>query len=121
MAEAYVEYALRKPHEYELFNSHARWLTPTKGPGRALPIRQSRPNFALTEERLGARLGGSRDDHTRLALALWALVHGTASMLLSQVIPEGHEAEMRSACRAAVKALLVGSDSFARRKRTRRR
>ncbi len=34
MAEAYVEYALRLPHEYELFYSYVHELSPPKGPGR---------------------------------------------------------------------------------------
>jgi hypothetical protein len=64
------------------------------------------------EGQLAKRLGGSPDDHTRLALALWATLHGTATLLLSKSIPEGHEAELRSACRAAVKALIAGADRF---------
>jgi len=112
MSEAYVDYALRLPHDYELFYSHARWLSPPRGPGRPRPIRESRPNFALVEERLAQRLGGSVADHTRLALALWALLHGTTMLLLSKAIPEGHEAELRSASRVAVQALLGGAAGF---------
>src|SRR5450631_2894726 len=68
MAEAYVNSALRLPHEYELFYSHARELSPPKGPGRARPIRESRPNFAFVEGLLAKRLGGIPEDHTQLAL-----------------------------------------------------
>jgi AcrR family transcriptional regulator len=106
MSEAYVEYALKLPHEYELFYTHSGALSPAKGAGRPRPIRESRPNFALVEELLAGRLGGRPDDHTQLALALWATLHGTAMLLLSKSIPEGHEPELRRACRAAVKALL---------------
>ena len=65
MAEAYVEYALKLPHEYELFYTHAGALSPPKGAGRPRPIRESRQNFALVEELLAARLGGRPDDHTQ--------------------------------------------------------
>ncbi len=112
MAEAYVGSALRTPHEYELFYRYAHELSPPKGRGRARPIRESRPNFALVEKRLAERLGGDPEDHTQLALAIWALLHGTTTLLLSKGIPSGHEAELRSACRAAVKALVEGSDKF---------
>jgi AcrR family transcriptional regulator len=112
MAESYVEEALRLPHEYELFYTYGHELLPAKGSGRARPIRESRPNFAFIELELAKRLGGSPEEHTRLALALWATLHGTASLLLSQSIPEEHAAELRSACRAAVKTLLRGAASF---------
>jgi len=115
MAEAYVEYALRLPHEYELFYAHVHELSPPKGKGKARPIRESRANFAFVEERLAQRLGGSPQDYTRLALAVWATLHGTTMLLLSKAIPAGHEAEVRSACRTAVKALMDGAATFAER------
>lgn len=112
MAEAYVEEALQHPHEYELFYTYGRELSPPRGQGRPRPIRDSRPNFALVERELAQRFGGTPDDHTLLVLALWALLHGTATLLLSKSIPEGHEAELRAASRAAVKALLEGAKKF---------
>jgi len=111
MAESYIEEALRLPHEYELFYTYGHELLP-KGSGRARPIRESRPNFAFIEVQLAKRLGGSPERHTRLALALWATLHGTASLLLSKAIPEEHAAELRSACRTAVKTLLRDAGSF---------
>jgi len=107
MAEAYVEYAVRLPHEYELFYSHVGSLSPPKGSGKPRPIRETRSNFAFVEQTLAARLGGRPDDHTQLALALWALLHGTSMMLVSKSIPDGHEEELRRACRSAVKVLLA--------------
>jgi AcrR family transcriptional regulator len=111
-AEAYVENAVRLPHEYELFYSEARWLSPARGAGRAQPIRESRPNFALLEGMLAKQLGGSAEQHTALALAIWATLHGTAMLLLSKAIPEGHDEELRAACRAAVKALTDEAERF---------
>ncbi len=115
MAEAYVEYALRLPHEYELFYSYVHELSPPKGPGRPRPIGESRPNFALVQQQLARQLGGSPEDHTHLALAMWATLHGTTMLLLSKSIPGGHEEELRAACRAAVKALLQEAGSFSGR------
>jgi AcrR family transcriptional regulator len=106
MAEAYVEYGLRMPHEYELFYTHARLLSPSKGREEPRPIRESRPNFAFTEQLLAQQLGGRPEDHTQRALELWALLHGTTMLLLTKSIPEGHEDELRAACRAAVKKLI---------------
>lgn len=106
MAEAYVDYALEMPNEYLLFYSHARWMSPPKGRGPARPIRESRPNFAFTEQLLVKRFGGRPENHTKLALELWALLHGASMLLVTKSIPEGHEDELREACRAAVKRLL---------------
>ena len=112
MAEAYVEYALRMPHEYELFYNHVGALFPPKSSAKPRPIRETRPNFAFVEDRLAGRLGGKAADHTQLALALWAILHGTSMLLVSKAIPEGHEDELRRACRSAVKALLDGISQF---------
>jgi AcrR family transcriptional regulator len=120
IAEKYVESAVRQPNEYQLFYAYARELSPPKGRGRPRPIRESRPNFALIEKRLSERLGGRPEEHTQLALAIWATLHGTTTLLLSKSIPDGHEEELRSACRAAVRALLDCADTFPETKRTRR-
>jgi AcrR family transcriptional regulator len=112
MAEAYVEYALKLPHEYELFYTHARDLSARAERGKNVPIGKSRPNFAFLEQQLAATLGGKPDDHTHLALAIWATLHGTSTLLLSHAIPEGHEEEMRSACRTAINVLLERAQPF---------
>jgi len=116
MAEAYVESAVKLPHEYELFYSHVHHLSPPKGPGKPRPIGESRPNFAFVQQRLAQRLGGAPEDHTQVALALWATLHGTAELLLSKSIPEGHEEELRTASRSAVKALIESAGKFSPRK-----
>jgi AcrR family transcriptional regulator len=111
IAEAYIDYALDMPNEYQLFYSHARLMSPPRGRGAARPIRESRPNFAYAEQLLVKRFGGRVDDHTQLALAIWALLHGTATLLLTKSIPEGHEEELREACRATVKRLVSKTES----------
>jgi AcrR family transcriptional regulator len=116
MAAAYVESALRLPHEYELFYTHARALNAPRGTGRVKPIRESRPNFAFVESLLAGRLGGAPEDHTQLALAMWSTLHGVTTLLISKAIPPGHEEELRSAGRSAVKALLDGAAKFPERK-----
>jgi AcrR family transcriptional regulator len=116
MAEAYLESAIHLPHEYELFYSHVHHLSPPKGSGKPRPIGESRPNFAFVQQRLAERLGGTPEDHTQLALALWATLHGTAELLLSESIPPGHEEELRTACRSAVKAFVECARTFSARR-----
>ena len=106
MAEAYIEYALKLPNEYQLFYSHVRLLNPPKGRGNPRPIRESRPNFAFAEQVAAKQLGGRPEDHTQLALELWSILHGTTMLLLTKSIPEEHEEELRNSCRAAVKAMI---------------
>jgi AcrR family transcriptional regulator len=100
--ERYVEFALSHPHEYELFYEHAYQLPrPVHG-----AIREHRPTMALVEAKLAERLGGSPHDHTRLGLALWAISHGTAMLLISKSIPEEHADELRSVFSSALKAMV---------------
>ena len=121
IAEAYMEFALRHPHEYVLFYAHAQELSPRRGTGPVRPLRETRPNFAYVESLLADRLGGTVEDHTRLALALWATMHGAAMMILTRSINEGHEEELRAACRAAVRVLLEHAGKFSERSNGRRR
>lgn len=115
-AEIYVEYLVRHPHAYELLLAHGNELRAPKKSARPQTIREGRPNFALVEERLAKRLGGSPKDHTKTALALWAMAQGAAAILLSETISGGHEAELRAACRAAVKVLIDGADRISAKK-----
>ena len=108
MAEGYLEWALSHRHEFELFHANVHELSRGQSSGRMRPIRDSRPNVGLLEERLSERLGGALEDHTRLALAMWAAANGTIMLLLTRAIPQGHEAELRSAFRAMVQALIRG-------------
>lgn len=106
VCQRYLEYALSHTHEYELFYTHAYQLSPAARSGGRLPLREHRPAMALAEEKLAERLGGSPAEHTRLALALWTVAHGTAVLLISKAIPDEHRAELRSAFTAAVETLI---------------
>ncbi len=63
----------------------------------------------MMEKKLAAELGGAPEDHRRLGLALWALAHGTAALLLLRAVPPGQEATLRSGFTAAVGTLLRGT------------
>lgn len=106
MAAAYVEFAVKRSNEYRLFYTHAHLLNPPRRRGEPKPIRESRPNFAFAEEMAAREFGGAPEDYTQFALALWAMAHGTAMMILNKAVPEGHEEELLAAFRTAVKALI---------------
>lgn len=116
MGDTYLEYALTHPHEFELFHRHVHRLSSRKRSKRARPLREYRPNVGLMQERLAERLGGSPEDHTRLALALWASAHGTIMLLLTKAIPEGYETELLSGFRETVKTLIGAASNGSSRK-----
>lgn len=70
-----------------------------------------RPNFELIKKRSAEWLGGSPEEHTDLILVLWALAHGTASLLISRAVPSLHETDLRSVADRAA-ALLVQNASI---------
>ncbi len=116
MGDTYLDYALAHPHEFELFYRNVHRLSSRKTSKRAGPLRESRPNVGLMQKRLAERLGGSPEDHTRLALALWASAHGTIMLLLTKAIPDGYETELRSGFRETVKTLIGAASNVSSRK-----
>jgi AcrR family transcriptional regulator len=93
----YFEFALKHGNEYELI--HADWVV-------RLAKEEPRPSFDLLKKSLADRLGGSAERHAGLALALAALLHGTATLLLTKGVPERISRELRQACVAALETLV---------------
>lgn len=95
--QRYFEFASRHRNEYELI--HADWVV-------RLAKDEPRPSFELLKKQLADRLGGTVDQHAGLALALAALLHGTATLLLTKGVPERISRELRHACVAAFETLV---------------
>lgn len=93
----FLDFASTNPHEYRLLT--ADWAV-------RLSREERRPTFELIKKRLAAQLGGVPEEHARLALALGALVHGTATMLLAEGVHEKISRELRSTCLEACEALI---------------
>jgi AcrR family transcriptional regulator len=107
--EIYVDYALSHPREYELYYLYEyKLFFAQRGREATLneTIRQKRPVVEFMKGKVAAQIGGKPDDHSGLILALWALLNGTATILIAKTIPPEHAEEMRAACRASVKTLL---------------
>jgi AcrR family transcriptional regulator len=102
LCRRYFDFAVAHPNEYALV--HTDWAVRFARDGRQL-------SFDLLKERLAERLGGSPSQHVRLALALAALVHGTAMVLLTKGIEEGVSREVREAAIAAFEALVEDAAS----------
>ncbi|MBZ5614313.1 MAG: TetR/AcrR family transcriptional regulator [Acidobacteriia bacterium] len=106
VAAAYLEYALSHPHEYGLFYQHVDVLSGPDQSGRVPSLKEKQPNFALMTRKLSEQLGGAPEDHRRLTLALWAMAHGTATLLLSKAVSTRQAAALRSVYTAVVGAML---------------
>jgi len=96
-----LEFALTRPHVYQLVNA-----------GMFSKVGVARPNIELMKRRSAEWFGGSPEDHTRLVLALWALVHGAATLLLAKAVPSPHETELRSVIFNKAVELLVQNRSM---------
>lgn len=71
--EAYMEFALSHSHAYEVLFD---------GVAKPPSLHESWPSFNLMRERVAKRLGGNPRQHTRLMLAVWCLMHGTAMLII---------------------------------------
>ena len=97
LCRRYFNFATSHPHEYELI--HADWAV-------QLAREEPRPSFEFLKRRLAGQLGGAPEQYGRLALALAALVHGTATLLLTKGIQDRVARELRSTSTAAFEALI---------------
>ncbi len=96
-AERYLWFALEHSYAYEVLFD---------GVAKPPSLYEAWPSFRLVRERIAKELGGVPRRHTRLMLALWSLMHGTAML----VIRGGFEGALRvqavHACLDAIDAIL---------------
>ncbi len=71
--ERHLDFALQHSHAYEVLFD---------GVGKPPSLHEPWPTFNLIRERVAKRLGGSPREHTRLMLAVWSLMHGTAMLII---------------------------------------
>ncbi|HXY24933.1 MAG TPA: helix-turn-helix domain-containing protein [Candidatus Acidoferrum sp.] len=101
-----LDFFTEHPNDYRLISED--WAI-------AFARRDHMPSFEFMKQRIAAQLGGASEGHTMLALALVALVHGTATLLLSANTREKNVREFRHACLAACDALIrAASDGNSR-------
>jgi AcrR family transcriptional regulator len=71
--QAQLEFALEHSHAYEVLFD---------GVAKPPSLHEPWPSFNLMRDRVAKRLGGSPRQHTRLMLAVWSLMHGTAMLII---------------------------------------
>jgi AcrR family transcriptional regulator len=92
-----LEFTLNNGNEYLLLTSD--WA-------ERLGRKEPTPSYEFVKEKLAQDLGGSPSDHTQLAMALIAQVHGTALLLLGEGVEGGIAKEVKEACLEACRALI---------------
>jgi AcrR family transcriptional regulator len=101
-AERYLQFALEHSYAYEvLFDGVA------KPPSLYEPW----PSFRLLRERLARELGGGSRQYTRLMLALWSVMHGTAMLVIRGRFEGALRIQSMHACLDAVDAIVYATKS----------
>lgn len=95
-----LEFALAHSHAYEvLFDNVA------KPPS----LHEAWPSFNLMRGRIARRLGGTPREHTRLMLAVWSLLHGTAMLIIRGRFEGALRAQAVHACLDAFDAIIASA------------
>ncbi len=71
--QSHLDFALAHSHAYEVLFD---------GVGKPPSLHEPWPSFNLMRERLAKRMGGTPRQNTRLMLAVWSLMHGTAMLII---------------------------------------
>jgi AcrR family transcriptional regulator len=101
-AERYLQFALEHSYAYEvLFDGVA------KSPSLYEPW----PSFRLLRERLARELGAGSRQYTRLMLALWSMMHGTAMLVIRGRFEGALRIQALHACLDAIDAIVYTTKS----------
>jgi AcrR family transcriptional regulator len=98
--QRYLEFALQHRHAYEVL--YDKFAEPPS-------LHEPWPSFNLLREKLTRRLGGAPRQHTRLMLAIWSLVHGTAMLLIRGGVLDPLRTQMFHSCLDAVEVIVTES------------
>jgi AcrR family transcriptional regulator len=105
-----LDFFIAHPNDYRLISED--WAMAFAG-------KEHMPSFEFIKRQLASQLGGSPDRHTRTALALVALLHGTATLLHSSDVHKKISRDFRHACICACQSLIRAASSHpARPKRS---
>jgi len=95
--QRYLDFAMRHPHAYEVL--YDKFAEPPS-------LYEPWPSFNHLRHLLTQRLGGAPRQHTRLMLALWSLMHGTAMLMIRGRAVDPLRTQMRHACLDAAEVLV---------------
>lgn len=98
IAQAYIDFALRRPREYELMMS-----------GLLARTGKTRPNVDFVMQCASRWLGSNAEDHFPLVYALASLLHGHVMLKISESVPPrpGYELDEHELLKTVVDLLIV--------------
>jgi AcrR family transcriptional regulator len=96
IADCILEFALKRPLEYQLMMS-----------GLLGRMTRFRPNVELVLKRSAEWLGGVPSDYRELIFAIWSMLHGFAMLSISGTLPEEDCPTARAAVMSAVDVLIA--------------
>ena len=99
IAQAYLDFALSRPREYELMMS-----------GLLARMTQERPNLNLVLSRVANWYGGTPAEHESLVFTLYCLLHGCALLNISGSATVPRSSTVNPAVKRAV-AILVANEA----------
>jgi AcrR family transcriptional regulator len=97
-----LDFFAARPHDFLLIS---------EGWGLALARKEHLPSFEFLKHSLAKQLGGDPDQQAPLALALVAILHGTAALLHSVDTHKKISREFRGACISACEALIQAASA----------
>jgi AcrR family transcriptional regulator len=92
-----LAFALKQSHAYEVLFD---------GVAKPPSLHEPWPSFNLLRDRLAQRLGGTPREHTRLMLAIWSLMHGTAMLIIRGSFEGALRTQAVHACLDACDAII---------------
>ncbi len=101
VAKVYLDFALRRPREYQLIMS-----------GLLAKMSKSRPSLNFVVDRASEWLGGPLGDHRALVYAMAALADGTAMFTITGFLPEEDIPTLHAAFAKAVEVLIANEERF---------
>jgi AcrR family transcriptional regulator len=99
-AERYLQFALANRHAYEVLFD---------GVAKPPSLHEPWPSFRLLRERVAKELGGDPRQHTRLMLALWSLMHGTAMLIIRGHFAAALRVQATHSCLDSIDAVLYAA------------
>ena len=95
--QRYLDFALKNSYSYEVLFD---------GVGKPPSLHERWPSFTLMRERVADRMRGAPREQTRLMLALWSLMHGTAMLIIRGRFEGALQVQAVHACLDAFDAVM---------------
>ncbi|MDP2355582.1 MAG: TetR/AcrR family transcriptional regulator [Beijerinckiaceae bacterium] len=115
MGRAYLDFARQEPGYYRSMFTRAPELDASCPPGGVGPPVAAAQSFALLNEAAGAVLRARRRsgcDPAHLALQVWALSHGAATLMLGGYLPGAGGSDAYSLLESGLRTLVRVDDGF---------